>query len=365
MLGEFWREFAKPNRYPTFRQKWGSFMTSNREITIHRGRRVRNFTVVNNQIIEARHLSVRARLALIYLLSKPDDWALQITDLRRVLGVGEQDLGRDTVYAVVAELVQAGYIEKRQVVDARSRFQGLRYTVWDEPVTSPEEGGPGGQQGGGEARRPDSGPARPLPENQETVVLGGLGAYCGDESAPFPEIQETVETPLPDFPDAVDQHLTKDGFSPRTSPPPSPESQRHGREGAEEEFQNFWDAWPETERPQFKAAAKKHVLRLSAEERCLACEIAPAYRALRRRSSTPTLMIPFLKAREFGELANAPPLDAEGYFRIHPGREEWMAWVGHYSRTFGAQRVQSLIDLGFMLTPTRWPPLVVAAQSRP
>ena len=335
-------------------------MTGSAEITIHRGRRTKNFTIVDNAIIEHRALSVRARLALIHLLSKRDDWVLQIGDLRRVLGTAGRDLGRDTAYAVVCELVAVGYIEKEQLLGPDGRFLGVRYTVWDEPVQMrlpPDSGGTVGNDLAHAETEPRT--SEPLPENQETVetVLENSMKLRGE--LPLPDFQETVETPFPGFPDPVNQDLTKEESTPRTnSPLPFPHRIRGGDvPKVEGRFEAFWRDWPEDERPKFYAAGEKHFLHLKVSDQELAARLAPAYRTYCHRRSQPVLMIPYLQDRKFLDLAEGPPIDPDGHFRIEPGRDEWGAWLRHYSERFGPRRVQSIEQLGFTLTPTRWPPV--------
>jgi len=104
---------------------------------VRRGRRNAHYTAVSNSLIDHPSLSPDARIALIYLLSKPDDWQLQIGDLRRVLGTGDRPCGRDKAYKVLKELRESAYVVA--VEELRSgRFRGIAYYVFDEPVEDPE-----------------------------------------------------------------------------------------------------------------------------------------------------------------------------------------------------------------------------------
>lgn len=82
-------------------------MTTKRTVK-HRNSGIR-FTSVDNRLINDADLSPLARLAMIYLLSKPADWQLQIADLQNYLKAGV-----NRTKAVVSELRQAGYIDRRQ-----------------------------------------------------------------------------------------------------------------------------------------------------------------------------------------------------------------------------------------------------------
>jgi len=79
-------------------------------------------------------LSFEARGMLIYLLSKPDDWQLQIADLMR-----EGVLGRNRVYRLIKELIEARYIARTFTRDDKKHVQGVIYLVYEEPYTGNQE----------------------------------------------------------------------------------------------------------------------------------------------------------------------------------------------------------------------------------
>ena len=66
------------------------------------------------------NLSWAARGMLVYLLSKPDDWRVNIKDL-------QQGCGRDKVYNLLDELIKARYV-------ARSKTQVIDYYVYEVPL---------------------------------------------------------------------------------------------------------------------------------------------------------------------------------------------------------------------------------------
>jgi len=77
---------------------------------VRRGRRNANCTAISNFIIDHPTLGPEARITLIYLLSKPDDWQLQVGDIRRLLGTGGQPCGRNKAYDVIRELKASAYV---------------------------------------------------------------------------------------------------------------------------------------------------------------------------------------------------------------------------------------------------------------
>lgn len=88
------------------------------------------FTIVPNAIFEDRRLSVEAKGALGYLLSRPHDWTVRHTQLQETLGVGRKWLDR-----IMQELIAAGYVkrDREQGRDEHNRFTTYNYVVADEP----------------------------------------------------------------------------------------------------------------------------------------------------------------------------------------------------------------------------------------
>jgi len=79
---------------------------------------------------QERTLSYEARGMLVYLLSKPIDWKVQLADL-------EQGCGRDKVRKILAELIKHGYIvrSKRRRTGEDHHYLPTEYRVREEPYT--------------------------------------------------------------------------------------------------------------------------------------------------------------------------------------------------------------------------------------
>ncbi len=79
-----------------------------------------------------RSLSWEARGVLAYLLSKPDDWKVQVPDLQQLCG-------REKVKSILRELVDKGYLTRKQVQneDGSGQFSGSVYLVYETPVEKP------------------------------------------------------------------------------------------------------------------------------------------------------------------------------------------------------------------------------------
>lgn len=73
-----------------------------------------------------RSLSFEARGALAYLLSKPDNWRVQPSDL-------QQTCGKAVVYRILKELIEHGYIQRLQERDEKKRVTAWVYLVYETP----------------------------------------------------------------------------------------------------------------------------------------------------------------------------------------------------------------------------------------
>lgn len=97
--------------------------------TIFRSKHRRNYTVVSNEILYNPGLSGKAKWILMYLLSKPEDWQTNISDI-----VNHGTDGRDAVLSGIKELKAAGYLKKVRVIcPDTKRVVRWETHVFDEP----------------------------------------------------------------------------------------------------------------------------------------------------------------------------------------------------------------------------------------
>lgn len=98
------------------------------------------FVMIERSIFEATELSWRAKGLLGYLLSRPDDWSVCVADL-----INRSTDGRDSCYAALKELGDAGYIAKSARPKQAGRFGGFEYVVFEKPVSVPQDVSPVGK----------------------------------------------------------------------------------------------------------------------------------------------------------------------------------------------------------------------------
>jgi hypothetical protein len=121
---------------------------------IIRERHRSGFSVLSNKIWDDNKLSVEAKGTLGYLLSRPPNWRVRVTQVARKLRVG-----RDRLYRIINECIEAGYIVRRQGRE-RGAFKPMTYYVRDV-ASSPSTGLP-------DAALPDA--AQPDTANQEALT---------------------------------------------------------------------------------------------------------------------------------------------------------------------------------------------------
>jgi len=92
-----------------------------------------NFYMLNKSISEDQSLGWAARGLLIFLLGKPDHWSVSVQALvNEVAGSGEPS-GRDRTYALINQLIKAGYIVRQQGKGEAGKFASYDYLVSEVP----------------------------------------------------------------------------------------------------------------------------------------------------------------------------------------------------------------------------------------
>jgi len=91
-------------------------------------RKRRPYSLVPDDVLEDTRLSMRARLALGWMLGRPDGWVIRITHMMKVLGMSEH-----IWTAIRNEIQQVGYYRQTRIRLETGRF------VWEKEVIDPPE----------------------------------------------------------------------------------------------------------------------------------------------------------------------------------------------------------------------------------
>ena len=106
-------------------------------MAIIRTKREHNYTIVSNKVYDKNQLSWQAMGLLGYLLTKPDNWQVMVAELVNVTKDTKKPTGREGIYNIINELKEKGFISVRKNSDGSTD-----YTVYDEPIQSPNQGKP-------------------------------------------------------------------------------------------------------------------------------------------------------------------------------------------------------------------------------
>ena len=92
----------------------------------------KNYTVMSNVHLDDSRLSLRAIGLLSRMLRQPDDWDYSVRGLAAMCKEG-----RDAVAAVLNELIEVGYVVRRQIHKENGVFGGVEYIVYETPQRVP------------------------------------------------------------------------------------------------------------------------------------------------------------------------------------------------------------------------------------
>jgi hypothetical protein len=100
-----------------------------------------NWYQLDKRISEDKRLSWAARGLLIYLLGKPDHWTVSPAALVNETKDSAKPSGRDSVYALLKELLSAGYLRRIQNKTS-GQFSSVDYIVSETPESEASSGSP-------------------------------------------------------------------------------------------------------------------------------------------------------------------------------------------------------------------------------
>ncbi len=96
--------------------------------------RTNPFTQIGRALLQDMRMSLEAKGALVYMLSLPDNWDFNDGHLCAQFGIG-----RDKLRRIQRELIELGYVRRKQVRDVASgAFLGVRTLIFETPQ-APEE----------------------------------------------------------------------------------------------------------------------------------------------------------------------------------------------------------------------------------
>lgn len=102
-------------------------------MSVYRIHKDKNYSVIDNYLFRDKSLSLRGKGLLALILSLPDDWKYSIEGLSALVPDG-----RNTVIKGLDELMDLGYIVRKQDNDKDGKFVGYIYDIYEKPcIQSP------------------------------------------------------------------------------------------------------------------------------------------------------------------------------------------------------------------------------------
>lgn len=86
------------------------------------------FSIIDRTPAEDTRLSMKAKGIMFYLLTKPDNWTLNVKDL-----IKSSADGRDSIYSGLKELRELGYISMKKYQNTKGQFE-IEYIVYENPI---------------------------------------------------------------------------------------------------------------------------------------------------------------------------------------------------------------------------------------
>jgi hypothetical protein len=111
---------------------------------------VTDFTMLHNESINDNSVSLEAKGLWVYLMSKPTDWVVRPSEIKKRF-----DIGRDKFQRIILELITTGYASRELVRGDGQQWDGYDYTIYDiknMQAITPQQAEPE--------------PVQPEPENQ-------------------------------------------------------------------------------------------------------------------------------------------------------------------------------------------------------
>ncbi len=262
-----------------------------------------------------------------YLITRPRDWVVRHEHIKQVFG-----FGRDKFQRIMRELIDAGYVERRQVrEEGANTFGATQYHVFDTPIKERETHD------------------RPLPENPVADQNKGRSQEAEQGT------QETCVEPLPDSPstgspvDRVFRPLTKKGYI--TNTPLTPRV-GGGASLIDGDWEKLCEGWTLALGDSFERGRRPWA-RLSMADQGLALKHAKAFQTDKPKAHLTT----YIRQKRWQSYEQAAlKKQASQFVFIEKGTPEWEAWSSHKGVTAIFSSFNFELRKEGCFQRSRWPP---------
>ena len=101
---------------------------------IKRIQKSKNYSIISNEILKRKDLSLKAKGLMSLILSLPDDWDLNVNGLVKIVKES-----KNTLYSILKELNGFGYVERNRITDNSGKVIKWELIVYENPHTKNPE----------------------------------------------------------------------------------------------------------------------------------------------------------------------------------------------------------------------------------
>ena len=99
-------------------------------MNIKRIHKSKNYSIISNEILRRKDLSLKAKGLMSLILSLPDSWDLTVNGLVEIIKES-----KNTVYSILKELNGFGYVERNRITDSTGKVVKWELIVYEQPHT--------------------------------------------------------------------------------------------------------------------------------------------------------------------------------------------------------------------------------------
>ena len=99
-------------------------------MNIKRIQKSKNYSIISNEILRRKDLSLKAKGLMSLILSLPDSWDLTVNGLVEIIKES-----KNTVYSILKELNKFGYVERNRITDNTGKVVKWELIVYEQPHT--------------------------------------------------------------------------------------------------------------------------------------------------------------------------------------------------------------------------------------
>ena len=99
-------------------------------MNIKRIQKSKNYSIISNEILRRKDLSLKAKGLMSLILSLPDSWDLTVNGLVEIVKES-----KNTIYSVLKELNKFGYVERNRVTNLTGKVIKWELLIYESPLT--------------------------------------------------------------------------------------------------------------------------------------------------------------------------------------------------------------------------------------